>query len=111
VATQLSESDAAVSTTINIGDSFTIDLNENPTTGYRWELEFDDSMLELRQDHYQTHSGAMIGGGGRRQWMFVATTLGATSLRFKLCRGWEVESTALQQLIFEVLIVKSPGLF
>jgi hypothetical protein len=32
---------------IKVGQRFIIALDENPTTGYTWQEEFDDSFLEL----------------------------------------------------------------
>jgi inhibitor of cysteine peptidase len=104
VRIQLHESDAATSTTTNIGDELAIDLSENPTTGYRWELELDTARLELREDRYETHSSTMVGGGGQRHWIVAVKGLGPTTLRFKLCRSWEAEG-AIRRLAFEVLVV------
>jgi len=32
---------------VKVGQRFIVALDENPTTGYTWQEEFDDSFLEL----------------------------------------------------------------
>lgn len=37
---------------IEVGDEFTKSFSENPSTGYRWEADYDDSILTLEDDSF-----------------------------------------------------------
>jgi inhibitor of cysteine peptidase len=52
--------------TAQAGGSFRIQLDENPTTGYRWEYEIsDESVVGLQEDTYaQSAAGGNHAGGG-----------------------------------------------
>jgi len=49
--------------TVPVGVSFTINVNANPTTGYTWEVGFDQSLLKLVKRYTPSGTG-MIGAGG-----------------------------------------------
>jgi inhibitor of cysteine peptidase len=74
---------------ISVGDSFRVQLSENPTTGYRWHLQTSvDPTLRLIQDAFES-SGSAPGGGGLRCWNFVADHPGSTELGMDLRRSWQ----------------------
>lgn len=74
---------------ITVGDSFRIELSENPTTGYRWQLPSQlPQALRLVEDKFATSSTAP-GGGGLRHWTFAADAAAVVTLRIELRRSWE----------------------
>jgi inhibitor of cysteine peptidase len=74
---------------ISVGDSFRVQLSENPTTGYRWNLQADGApALRMAQDSFEAPGNAP-GGGGLRYWNFSADHPGSTELRMELRRSWQ----------------------
>ncbi len=53
--------------TVQHNDLIEVELEENPTTGYRWEIvNINDEELELIKSEYRMFDDAGIGGGGKR---------------------------------------------
>jgi inhibitor of cysteine peptidase len=74
-------------TTIDVatGDSFTIQLPINPSTGYTWVpnvpmgyVQVSDTMLESEDQ------GNIVGQGTAEQWVFSADTPGTGTINFDL---------------------------
>ena len=77
------------------GDSVTIQLPENPATGYRWSLDqHDPTALEPGQKPSFQLSSPAVGGGGDRTFTFVARAPGQSSVELNLRRAWEGEKLA-----------------
>lgn len=74
---------------ISVGETFRVQLSENPTTGYRWHLQTDGApALRLVQDSFEASRSAP-GGGGLRCWSFAADHPGSIELRMELRRSWQ----------------------
>ena len=77
------------------GDRITLTLPENPTTGYRWDLEqHDASALEPAESPDFRPAGPATGAGGARSFSFVARTPGEHSLTLSRRRPWEKQAPA-----------------
>jgi predicted secreted protein len=64
------------------GDTFTIKLEENPTTGYQWSYAIsDESIVALDKDEYvaDDKSGELMGSGGTRVLTFKALAAGSAT--------------------------------
>lgn len=72
---------------INVGDVVIISLQENPTTGYRWQIDAATGVT-LTSDEFFGVSLAP-GGGGERKLSFTAPASGTFQVRAILRRGWE----------------------
>jgi inhibitor of cysteine peptidase len=72
------------------GDCLQLQLDENPSTGFRWNVEDDGSgVLVLEHDAFiRTHNDA-IGAGGVRELQFAVAKPGQTTLRVSNRRSWE----------------------
>ena len=67
-----------------------IELDENPTTGYRWEFFTDDEILLLVEDNYTTQSQeGIVGAGGKRTFVFEVLKDEDTTIDFYYRRSWE----------------------
>jgi len=73
-------------------DVIVVRLSENPTTGYRWDVD-SAGTLRLIDDSFDVGSGAP-GAGGKRALRFAAVTPGRTTLALALRRPWETETGA-----------------
>ena len=83
------------------GELIVIRLEENPTTGYRWEVgKVDGQIVELLDSNYSPSSGAGIGGGGTRTFRFRAKSSGSGQIQLRLRRSWEPVESAIER--FEV---------
>lgn len=71
------------------GETLTVELAGNPTTGYEWTIaRIDAAFLRLADSSYSPDSSA-IGSGGRYAFRFEALNAGATSLGLVYRRSWE----------------------
>ena len=60
-----------------IGEELTLTLRENPTTGYRWDVEKPGTpACELTSDDFVPPSGAAAGAGGHHRWRFRGAKVG-----------------------------------
>jgi inhibitor of cysteine peptidase len=77
---------------VHVGDSFRVQLSENPTTGYRWHLQSGATpALRLLEDSFAASQGGP-GGGGLRYWTFAADKSGPVGLRIDLKPSWQPQS-------------------
>lgn len=73
-----------------VGETFVVELEGNPTTGYQWELsEGDDKFRLVEKDYAQPGPG--IGAATRERFAIKAIEPGSTTLTFKHKRSWESE--------------------
>ena len=96
-------SDAAQRITVPVGVSFTINVNANPTTGYTWEVGFDQSLLKLVRRYTPSGSG-MIGAGGVESFEFEGMRAGETEVYLNYKRSFEPNNPALETKTFKVTI-------
>lgn len=76
--------------TLNKGQTLKIELDENPTTGYVWQLKgiLDSNSLKLVKDEYKVASDK-LGAGGKRIFIFNALGRGECAIEILLARPWE----------------------
>jgi len=88
------------------GQQFTIVLDSNRTTGYRWEPAFntDSGILELVGSKYEVSDTQKIGAGGREIWFFNAKSTGAIKISFKYARPWESQVEPAKTTSFEIIV-------
>lgn len=91
--------DPNVPIVVKVGESFTISLESNPTTGYAWDAEYDSSFIDESKSSFIPISEAM-GAGGKELFEFQSKRAGVTVITLKHNRPWESE--ARKTLIFKV---------
>ena len=67
---------------IRAGQQFTIALDSNPTTGYSWEVQFDENLLELVETKFEpgeTATRGRNGVGGKQSFAFQGLSQGKPS--------------------------------
>ncbi|MBN2733821.1 MAG: protease inhibitor I42 family protein [Methanomicrobiaceae archaeon] len=74
---------------VNQGCTIYIELPENPTTGYTWQM--DTGGLSLVNDEYIADSNAegLVGGGGMHKWELLAKDKGTYQVKGIYKRSWE----------------------
>ena len=93
--------------TVTVGDTFIIELAENPTTGHSWSIaSMDQDVLSMEDDDF-THDFAerRIGVGGMQRYTFLAKQAGQTDIHLIYKRAWE---SGLPDDDFTVTIVVEP---
>ena len=73
-------------TTIDVatGDSVTIQLPINPSTGYTWVASYPMGYVQISDDILETESDGAVGVGTHEQWVFSADTPGTATVNFDL---------------------------
>lgn len=85
-------SDNGSTITLKKGDIFEISLDENPTTGYGWNVTSTQGLTVL--DSKYVKEGSAIGAGGVHVWKLEATSSGTDQFFAVYKRPWEPRSEA-----------------
>jgi inhibitor of cysteine peptidase len=94
---------------VQTGQTFTITLPANPTTGYQWKLakELDTRVLNEEGHEYQPEKPGRIGSGGREVWRFRALGTGRAAISMQYVRSWELAQPPADCALFEVIVLKN----
>jgi inhibitor of cysteine peptidase len=91
----LTAKDDKCSVTLAIGERFSVVLEENPTTGYRWTTEPSD-LVAIKEERYSsTQSG--IGASGLHAFTLIASAGGSGTLTLRLWRTWAGDSSVIKR--------------
>jgi len=83
----LTAQDSGRSVNVPLHVNLIVELAENPTTGYRWQiLENGDPVLHLSNDSFRRGSSSAVGAGGTRVLEFLTESAGTASLRIGYAR-------------------------
>jgi inhibitor of cysteine peptidase len=84
---ELTVTDTGTTRSVRVGEQATLRLPENPTTGYRWQADYDPTRLRLVDDRFDG-APSPRGAGGERVLTFEAVLDGQTTLRLAKRRTW-----------------------
>ena len=77
-------------TAVTVGQTWSVTLPGNPTTGYSWTIARMPDFLELSgEEVYVPAQPQMAGSGGMSTWKFLVIAPGTDTLRFVYRRPWE----------------------
>ena len=77
------------SMTVNIGNTFQVVVEGNPTTGFLWEIEqIDEEYLQLSGEPVYEPTGNLTGSGGEYTYQIKALKSGETVLKMVYHRPW-----------------------
>jgi len=74
--------------TLPVGSEITISLDENPTTGYSWNVT-SSAGLEYVNDTYIAPETGLVGAGGVHVWQYLAAEGGTAEFSAIYKRPWE----------------------
>lgn len=100
---ELTESDSGSVVDVEIGDVIEIRLEENPSTGYTWELEAPPASVELTNDVFVSGDNTLVGGAGTRQLDFAVIEEEAGILRLEYLRPFDDPPVA--EKVVEYIVV------
>jgi inhibitor of cysteine peptidase len=105
----LTETDNGGAIEVRQGDVIDLQLRENPTTGFRWQVVRADGLDEEPLAADATPQGGepgqpRIGAGGVRTLRFRARAPGSGRLELKLWRAFEGESSVVDRFTADITI-------
>ena len=91
---------------VTVGQDFTITLESNPTTGYRWQLAqpLDEVIVTLVGIEFKPPDTRRLGAGGREVWTFKAVGQGRTTVEMAYLRAWEKDVPPIKRATFRVIV-------
>jgi inhibitor of cysteine peptidase len=91
---------------LRVGDGVKVTLDENPTTGYRWEfVSRPEPACVIVADAYVANTNGLAGSGGVHNWDFRAVDKGTCAVSLAYRRPWE-KDTAPAQTFTLTMVVK-----
>jgi predicted secreted protein len=91
---------------VDVGGELLLRLDENATTGYRWELNLvGDGALEVVDDRSVAAGADLTPGAGRQRVIrFVARKAGTVQVQATLRRSWQGPEGTLEQRVCTVVV-------
>jgi inhibitor of cysteine peptidase len=79
---------------ISAGNSLTVTLDSNPSTGFSWVLKGigNESVLEQAGHEFKAAPASdppLLGAGGKEIWTFKALNKGSSTISMEYVRSWE----------------------
>jgi len=90
---------------IEKGDSIKAKLCSNPSTGYSWDYEIDDtSIMNFVSKEYLEPEGDLVGASGTDVYLFKALKPGTTQIRIEYKRSWEEGVEAERTYTLDIVV-------
>ncbi|GAV45361.1 protease inhibitor I42 family protein [Streptomyces acidiscabies] len=89
---------------VRAGDDIVVELPENPSTGYLWEITGIEGLEVTGDDHASAPTG-LVGAGGSRVLRLRAEKAGEGRLELVYRRSWEAEGENAGQYALRVTVV------
>ncbi len=78
---------------MEMGESLSVTLCSNPTTGFRWSefADISDPTVLEQVDHFYTppEAGNVVGAAGKETWIFQELKKGMTNISMEYSQPWE----------------------
>jgi len=87
-------SDSGKTFKAKVGDTFTVRVQGNASTGYRWSTVDLSSKLELVSESSASSGGGPIGGGSAVEFEFRVKRSGTVELEMAYARSWDAANPA-----------------
>lgn len=102
-----SEKDNGALVEVTLGSKVTVELEENPTTGYQWTIDCVDEVFLIPEgDAFLVGEQMGLGAGGVRRLFFRAKGAGTTSLNLIYKRPWQSNDESISDFKLAVRILK-----
>lgn len=88
------------------GNTFTIKLEQNPSTGYSWQFErpYNQSYLQLVEQKDLPRKALLPGAPVMHQWVFKALKPGTTLIVLEYIRPWDSIRQNVRREEYKVVI-------
>ena len=85
----VTEADNGTSISLKNGENFTLQLRENPSTGYSWQLNLSEGLTILNDGYTQDPTPEeMVGVPGTHQWEIKAVISGSQQVKGIYKQSW-----------------------
>lgn len=76
---------------LRVDDRLSLQLDETPSTGFKWNLVNGEPLARLVDDSFESshNEESVVGMGGHRFFSFLVTESGEDDLRLRLSRPWQ----------------------
>jgi inhibitor of cysteine peptidase len=105
----VTENDSGKTINLKNKENFTLNLKENPTTGYSWQLNLSKGLSilsdEYTQDKFPDEKGAPEGRGGIHSWVIQGTAPGSQQVNGIYKRSWENTTGTEQNFTLNVEVI------
>ncbi|WP_349311341.1 protease inhibitor I42 family protein [Brevundimonas subvibrioides] len=96
-------------TRLRVGQTMTVALGSNSTTGYQWQVsDVEGGVLvpgtPFGEEIVEPHAPGMVGVGGTTHWHYLAARPGAVTLTFTYRRAWERDTPPAQTERYRVVV-------
>jgi inhibitor of cysteine peptidase len=86
----VTEDQNGAAVTVKTGAVITVRLQENPTTGFTWNLTTTPGLQIINDTYKPTYTtGKMVGSGGTHIWDISAVATGEQKIKGVYMRSWE----------------------
>jgi inhibitor of cysteine peptidase len=99
----LTNADNGTSIEVRPEDEILMRLAENPTTGYRWQVDRADAGIEQLAASYQPAAPEQFGSPGIRELRFRVTAPLTGRLELKHWQPWEGERSVMERFSVDIL--------
>jgi len=82
------------------GTIITVELPENPSTGYSWSYNVDSNVAEIIEDSFLSPANPIPGAGGTR--LLKLKIIGSGELSMSYERSWEQQPIDFFTLVFKI---------
>lgn len=107
-AATVDASDSGSQLELAVGETLTVNLESNPTTGFTWILADPEGMLEVTSHEYVMDPTGFDppppGLGGVDVWTFTALAEGKTTISMEYSRPWDGGEKAVQTFDLTVVV-------
>lgn len=86
-----------------LGDNFTIELESNPTTGYKWYADYNKEKLGLVKTDFVSSHPKRVGSSGTRSFIFNSKEKGVSKIDFIYKRSFG-ESREIQKRVYKIFV-------
>lgn len=102
----ITEAENGTNITLKTGENFTLNLTENPSTGYAWELNVTAG-LNITSDNYTQNPApeGMTGVSGVHSWIIEAIAAGDQQVNGIYKRAWENTTGTEQNFTLGVEVI------
>lgn len=91
---------------VKAGETFSVSLKGNPTTGYQWHYAIEDPTVVRLISETSVSDSTLIGAGSTYIWDFQGLAPGISKLTFKYYRSWEGEASTTPEntVVYQAII-------
>jgi len=90
---------------VNQSTIITVELAENPTTGYQWNMTVTSGLRILNDTYVPSDTtGKLVGSGGTRTWDIAAEATGNQAISAVYQRSWEPATGNETSFLLNVIV-------